>query len=84
MGPDAHPATTNEVRDACALLKDGMLEAGPAEKKYLINLLVEVIYADREGWDLQGYLPGLEASGTFDEAAIGESRLRTTSTRPIG
>ena len=77
-------APIHEVRDACALLKDGMLEAGPAEKKYLINLLVEVIYADREGWDLQGYLPGLEASGTFDEAAIGESRLRTTSTRPIG
>src|SRR5213082_23803 len=51
------------AREACALLNDGMLEAGPAEKKYLINLLVEVIYADREGWHLQGYLPGVEASG---------------------
>jgi site-specific DNA recombinase len=31
-------APIHQVRNACALLKDGMLEAGPAEKKYLINL----------------------------------------------
>jgi hypothetical protein len=65
-------APIRHVRDACALLRDGMLEAGPTEKTFLINLLVEVIYADREGWELVGYLPGMDASGTFGEASIEE------------
>jgi hypothetical protein len=49
-----------------------MLEAGPSEKTFLINLLAEVIYADREGWELMGYLPGMDASGTFGAASIEE------------
>lgn len=65
-------APLRQVRDACSLLRDGMLEAGPTEKTFLINLLVEVIYADREGWELVGYLPGMDASGTFGEASIEE------------
>src|ERR687886_522220 len=65
-------APFRQVRDACSLLRDGMLEAGPAEKKVLINLLVEVIYADREGWELAGYLPGMDAAGPFGAASIEE------------
>ena len=65
-------APFRQVRDACSLLRDGMLEAGPAEKMFLINLLVEVIYAGREGWKLVGSLPGMDAAGTFGAASIEE------------
>jgi hypothetical protein len=38
-----------DVQDACALLADGLLEAGLEEKRWLIRHLVQVIYADKEG-----------------------------------
>jgi hypothetical protein len=57
-------APIKQVRDACTLLADGALEADFSDRKWLIGLLVETIYADKEGWHMTGYLPGMEAEGT--------------------
>jgi hypothetical protein len=65
-------APIRQVRDACALLADGALEADFSDRKWLISLLVETIYADKEGWQRTGYLPGMEAAGTFAAASIEE------------
>jgi hypothetical protein len=65
-------APIHQVRDACKLLSDGLLEVGFAEKKWLIGHLVDVIYVDQKGWELVGRLPGMEASGTFKGVAIRE------------
>jgi site-specific DNA recombinase len=67
-------APIRQVRDACALLADGALEAGFSDRKWLIGLLVDTVYADKEGWQMKGYLPGMEAAGTFGRASI-EERL---------
>ena len=61
-----------QVQDACALLADGALEAGFAEKRWLISLLVDVIYADKHGWRLEGRLPGMNAEGTFTDPSFEE------------
>jgi hypothetical protein len=51
------------------LLAEGALEADFAEKRWLIGLLVDVIYADTYGWRLEGRLPGMDAEGTFTGAS---------------
>ena len=60
------------VQDACALLAEGALEADFAEKRWLIGLLVDVIYADTYGWRLEGRLPGMDAQGTVTGASLEE------------
>ena len=65
-------APLRQVQGAGVLLADGILEAGSAEKRWLIGLLVDVIYADKHGWQLRGWLPGTDAQGTFGDASFGE------------
>ena len=60
------------MQDACTLLADEALEAGFAEKRWLIGLLVDVIYADKYGWRLEGRLPGMDAEGTFTSPSCEE------------
>jgi hypothetical protein len=71
----AGQAPLRDVQDACALLADGLLEAGFEEKQWLIRHLVQVIYADKEGWTLEGRLPGMRAEGSFTGGAIEEQSL---------
>lgn len=65
-------APITEVRDACALLADGMAEADFAQKRWLIRHLVRVIYADKEGWKLEGHLPRMHAEGVFPAGSFEE------------
>jgi hypothetical protein len=59
-----------DVQEACTLLPDGLLEAGFEEKQWLICHLVQGIYADKQGWMLEGRLPGMRAAGSFTGSAI--------------
>jgi hypothetical protein len=65
----AGQAPLGEVRDALGLLADGLLEAAFEDKKWIIRQLVTRIRADRHGSELEGFLPGLRAEGTYGTGA---------------
>jgi site-specific DNA recombinase len=65
----AGQAPLRQVRDALALLADGLLEATFEDKRWIIRQLVTRIWADKQGWELEGCLPELKAEGTFAPAA---------------
>jgi hypothetical protein len=48
-----------EVEDACALLAEGLDDLPCAEKRWIIKTLVDVVYANKGGWRMEGRLPGL-------------------------
>jgi hypothetical protein len=55
-----------EVEDACALLAEGLEAFTFEEKRRVIRTLVDVVYAGKEGWKLEGKLPGLvDGAGAF-------------------
>jgi hypothetical protein len=48
-----------EVEDACALLAEGLDDLPFAQKRWIIKTLVDVVYARKDGWRMEGRLPGL-------------------------
>jgi hypothetical protein len=54
------------VQDACQLLREGLDEYPFERKRWLLRMLVQDLYADKEGWTLTMRLPGMEqATGDY-------------------
>jgi hypothetical protein len=62
-----------EIEDACQMLSEGIEELTFQEKRWIIRALVGVIYADKDGWKLEGRLPCLsEAQSSYEAKHSGE------------
>ena len=66
-----------EVEDACQLLAAGVDAADFDTKRWIIRTLVTVIYADKDGWKMEGVLPCLNSSD-YRENPGGERRFMET------
>ena len=66
-----------EVEDACQLLAAGVDAADFDTKRWIIRTLVTVIYADKDGWKMEGVLPCLNSSD-YRESPGGERLFMET------
>jgi site-specific DNA recombinase len=55
-----------EAEEACKLVAESLEEPTFEDKRWAIRTLVEVIYASRTHWRMEGWLPTLVAEGGFD------------------
>jgi site-specific DNA recombinase len=62
-----------EVEDACRLLAAGLDTVDFDTKRWIIRTLVTAIYADKDGWTMEGVLPCLNSSDS--RASPGGERL---------
>jgi hypothetical protein len=60
-----------EVEDACSLLAEGRDNLPFEEKRWIIKTLVDVVYANKDGWRMEGRLPGLvDGAGVFGQGTV--------------
>jgi DNA invertase Pin-like site-specific DNA recombinase len=73
-----------EVEDACQLLAAGLDTVDFDTKRWIIRTLVTVIYADKDGWWMEGGLPCLNSSAdrrnssAYHESPGGEKQFMET------
>jgi hypothetical protein len=76
-----------EVEDACQLLATGLDTVDFDTKRWIIRTLVTVIYADKDGWSMEGVLPCLNSSDSQQspggEKLFMETRLSASSVSPM-
>jgi hypothetical protein len=67
-----------EVEDACQLLATELDTVDFDTKRWIIRTLVTVIYADKDGWWMEGVLPCLNSSSDSSASPGGERRFMET------
>ena len=66
-----------DIEDACHLLHEGLEGAPFEDRRWIVRTLVDVVYADKDRWRMEGRLPVLSGAGRLDgEEAAFEERHR--------
>jgi site-specific DNA recombinase len=69
-----------DIEETCRLLREGLEGAAFEDRRWIVRTLVDVVYADKRRWRMEGRLPVLRAEGRLDEGvSFGETHATAFS-----
>ena len=63
-----------DIEEACRLLREGLEGAAFEDRRWIVRTLVDVVYAGKDRWRMEGRLPIVSTAGHLDDGAFGERR----------
>jgi site-specific DNA recombinase len=63
-----------DIEEACRLLREGLEGATFEDRRWIVRTLVDIVYADKRRWRMEGRLPVLSGEGRLDDpSSFGET-----------